>query len=242
LDRRRLLAATTTGAVLLLQPQQRCHGVEIPSIAAVPSWTLLLPVVDLENALLEWSVKPNEEDVREPLAALQNKGLFSSKNFIMGVGARYVNLIKYDDIDAELVRSDRDARFNGLLACSTSIDAAANANADDVSKKALGTAAAALGQFLERCPAKDVAEAKRLLAALRAADLDGDGALSEREFADAALNDLDRIAVVWGVFGTTLVENMRPRYDAAVSLDVLKLSSLPQVPNDFKALVAMSAV
>ena len=109
---------------------------------------------------------------------------------------------------------------------------------------ALDAAAESLGRFLDRCPPADVREAKRLILALRDADTDADGALSQSEFKDAMLSDLDRIAVVWGVFGTTLAENSRPQYPDAVSLNVLKLDPdlIPSVPDTMKSAIAMSAL
>ena len=91
---------------------------EIPSIKETPRWTLLLPLVDLHGALTAWQT---DSKVEEKLGKLTEKGLFSSKNFIYGVGYRYISLIQYDDIDKSLIRKDKDKRMGLLVARSAKI-------------------------------------------------------------------------------------------------------------------------
>eukprot|EP00635_Sarcinochrysidales_sp_CCMP3193_P003684 CAMPEP_0118896370 /NCGR_PEP_ID=MMETSP1166-20130328/4273_1 /TAXON_ID=1104430 /ORGANISM="Chrysoreinhardia sp, Strain CCMP3193" /LENGTH=273 /DNA_ID=CAMNT_0006835427 /DNA_START=20 /DNA_END=841 /DNA_ORIENTATION=- len=237
----RAAAAASSSLALPCLPAFGDDDVIIPSIASQPSWSLLLPVVDLQGALASWA-RSGGEFPEEAFKALTKGGIFSGKNYIFGCGTRYANLVKYDDIDKALVRSDQNARFNLLFEANKLMDEAKDVNTADASK--LGEAASKLDAFLARAPAADVREARRVIRALKDADADNDGSLSKEEYVDAKLSDFDRIVVVWGVFGTTLAQDFRPRYEDTVKFDVLSLdgSLVPNVPDDLKGGIAMSSI
>jgi len=213
----------------------------LPSMVSTPSWTLLMPLIDFRSYLEKLAKGENIEKIRGAIEKLE-RGIFSPKFFLLGVGSKYASLIEYDDLDKELIRLDREIRMQALVDANTAIDTAGkkaqNSNDLQASIAALNAAVSALTTFLNRCPPNDVERAIRTINALRSADKDRDGKISETEFYAAHdLTQTDRVAVTWGVYGTTLLQKQIPD---SVFLDVLSFSKPPDVPPELRAAIVKS--
>ncbi|KAK7236153.1 nonsense-mediated decay protein [Aureococcus anophagefferens] len=161
LPRRNFLGAT---AATVAAPRIAAAAeLEIPS-AVAPSWTLLIPIVELDAAVARWTVDVGAKSTSSVASALEllNKGgILSSKNFYLGVGTKYATSLVYDDFDKKLVEQDKNAR---------------------------------LGDFLARAPRKDVEKARNALASLVAADANGDGQVDDAEFYKAGALSTETLA------------------------------------------------
>ena len=84
------------------------------------------------------------------------------------------------------------------------------------------------------------AASRAALAAVAAADTNGDGVVDDAEFfKEGALNEEERLAATWGVWGTTLYStDLRPK--AAGPPFVLKITKPPAVPEEYKRVIASS--
>jgi len=239
---------------------------ELPSVASAPSWTLLVPLVEFEAVLRSWTAElrsasseagASADAVRTigaRLDALDAGFPLSPKFFYLGVGTKYAQSIKYDDLDGALVARDRDARLRAMVDANVALDRArkraatavkaasrapdAGAASSEVAAS-LGDAVVAVRGFLDRCPRSDVDAAAGALRTFREADADFDGVVTEAEFYASDLTEEQRLAAVWGVWGTTFLDNTRPPYDGIVRFDPLKLSVAPPVPPTMRAAIAM---
>lgn len=213
-NRRQVVFGAGT-ATLGLSPKASFAGA---SMSRSPSYTMLVPLVELLSAM------ERSESGTEMMKDLGKGGIFSPKNYYLGVGGKYQQSIAYDDIDKNLVRQEKEARFNSLV----DVDVA-------VSKGNVGDAASALRKFLESCPKQDVSNAQRCLKAFQSTDFDRDGIITDTEFysPDSPLTDIDRVAATWGVWGGAISENLRPSYPGLVTLD-LGDTPPPTVPEKLK--------
>ena len=222
-------------------------ALEIPS-ATVPYYTLLIPIVELGDAVKSWAraadAGGDSANVGRALEALCKGSILSSKNFYLGVGTKYASAIRYDDFDKRLVEADKNARLSAIVLAAESIERARKrfAAGDDASAAAgdLAYAGERVDDFLSRVPKKDVAAARAALLALRGADANADGTVDDAEFyAPGALTDEVRLAATWGVWGTTLYSaDLRPQ--APGSDFLLRVAKPPTVPDELKRLIARS--
>ena len=216
---------------------------ELPS-ARLPSWTLLIPMIEVDDAVNAWADDARKGfglSAKAGLEALNKGGLLSAKNFYLGVGTKYSTSIAYDDLDKKLVEDDKNARIGAVVFGGQAIDAARKAlKADDgaAAAEALRTASKRFGDFFARVPAADVAKARNAVAHLKAADTSKDGVIDDAEFYKASLSDEERLAATWGVWGTTLYSaDLRA---AVGSQFVLQIKKPPDVPEELKKVIASS--
>jgi len=216
---------------------------ELPS-AKLPSWTLLIPMIEVDDAVNAWADDARKGfglSAKAGLEALNKGGLLSAKNFYLGVGTKYATSIAYDDLDKKLVEDDKNARIGAVVFGGQAIDAARKAlKADDglAAADALRTASKRFGDFFARVPAADVAKARNAVAHLKAADSSKDGVIDDAEFYKAPLSDEERLAATWGVWGTTLYSaDLRA---AVGSQFVLQIKKPPDVPEELKKVIASS--
>ena len=100
-------------------------ALEIPS-ARMPSWTMLVPIVELDNAIASWvsdAAKGSTGTVGVALDALCKGSILSSKNFYLGVGTKYSSSMVYDDFDKRLVEQDKNLRISAMVLASVGADA-----------------------------------------------------------------------------------------------------------------------
>ena len=216
---------------------------ELPS-ARLPSWPLLIPMIEVDDAVNAWADDARKGfglSAKAGLEALNKGGLLSAKNFYLGVGTKYATAIAYDDLDKKLVEDDKNARIGAVVFGGQAIDAARKAlKADDgfAAAEALRTASKRFGDFFARVPAADVAKARNAVAHLKAADSSKDGVIDDAEFYKASLSDEERLAATWGVWGTTLYSaDLRA---AVGSQFVLQIKKPPDVPEELKKVIASS--
>ena len=242
LPRRNFLGAT---AATVAAPRIAAAAeLEIPS-AVAPSWTLLIPIVELDAAVARWTVDVGAKSTSSVASALEllNKGgILSSKNFYLGVGTKYATSLVYDDFDKKLVEQDKNARVSDMVLAARALDAARKTLASEFPSSAakdLRAASDQLGDFLARAPRKDVEKARNALASLVAADANGDGQVDDAEFYKAgALSTEEQLAATWGVWGTTLFsKDLRP---ASPDTVLLTIKTPPPVPDYLKRAIARS--
>lgn len=228
---RRPLLGGAAAAGLLGSPKPSFCAEERASTSRVPSYTMLIPLVELKTTIEAWLAEGNATRVDQGLHVLAKGGIFSAKNFYLGVGGKYLQAIQYDDIDKALVRRERERRFSSLVDVDVAIDTALKRGP----RPALDEADNALGKFLALCPTTDVDNARRALRAFQEADKDQDGVVTELEFyAQGGLTDVDRIAATWGVWGGAISDHLRPDYSPGfVDLD-LGSSPPPPVPDNYR--------
>ena len=90
---------------------------ELPS-ARLPSWTLLIPMIEVDDAVNAWADDAKKGfglSAKAGLEALNKGGLLSAKNFYLGVGTKYATSIAYDDLDKKLVEDDKNARIGAVV-------------------------------------------------------------------------------------------------------------------------------
>lgn len=196
---------------------------------------MLIPLVELKQTIDSWIMEGDPERISQGLKQLKKGGLFSAKNYYLGIGGKYLQSVRYDDLDTTLVRREKDARFAALLDVDIAIEAAIKRGPDP----ALRDASASLARFLDSCPEADVRETIRALDAFRQADADGNGYLNDLEFysKDSKLTDTDRLAATWGVWSGAIADHLRPTYSGFVDLD-LRSDQIPPVPGKFRAAIA----
>ena len=216
---------------------------ELPS-ARLPSWTLLIPMIEVDDAVNAWADDARKGfglSAKAGLEALNKGGLLSAKNFYLGVGTKYATSIAYDDLDKKLVEDDKNARIGAVVFGGQAIDAARKALKNDdglAASEALRTASKRFGDFFARVPAADVAKARNAVAHLKAADASKDGVIDDSEFYAAPLSAEERLAATWGVWGTTLYSaDLRA---AVGSQFVLQIKKPPDVPEELKKVIASS--
>jgi len=210
---------------------------EIPS-ARMPSWTMLIPIVELDDAVKAWSKRPDTV----ALDALCKGGLLSAKNFYLGVGTKYTQSIIYDDFDKKLIDQDKNARIGAIVVAGQALDAARKALQKEDAAGALlafGDAGNRLRDFLARVPPSDIERARAAVAHVAAADTNKDNIIRDDEFYKAgALSVDEKIAATWGVWGTTLyAQDLRI---AIGSPFILKIVTPPTMPDELKQLIALS--
>ena len=216
---------------------------ELPS-ARLPSWTLLIPMIEVDDAVNAWADDARKGfglSAKAGLEALNKGGLLSAKNFYLGVGTKYATSIAYDDLDRKLVEDDKNARIGAVVFGGQAIDTARKALKNDdglAASEALRTASKRFGDFFARVPAADVAKARNAVAHLKAADASKDGVIDDSEFYAAPLSAEERLAATWGVWGTTLYSaDLRA---AVGSPFVLQIKKPPDVPEELKKVIASS--
>ena len=216
---------------------------ELPS-AKLPSWTLLIPMIEIDDAVNAWADDARKGfglSAKAGIEALNKGGLLSAKNFYLGVGTKYATSIAYDDLDKKLVEDDKNTRIGAVVFGGQAIDAARKAlKADDgfAAAEALRTASKRFGDFFARVPAADVARARNAVAHLKAADASKDGVIDDAEFYKASLSDEEQLAATWGVWGTTLYSaDLRA---AVGSQFILQIKKPPDVPDELKKVIASS--
>ena len=216
---------------------------ELPS-ARLPSWTLLIPIIEIDDAVNAWADDARKGfglSAKAGVEALNKGGLLSAKNFYLGVGTKYATSIAYDDLDKKLVEDDKNARIGAVVFGGQAIDAARKAlKADDgfAAADALRTASKRFGDFFARVPAADVAKARNAVAHLKAADASKDGVIDDAEFYAAPLSAEEQLAATWGVWGTTLYSaDLRA---AVGSPFILQIKKPPDVPDELKKVIASS--
>ena len=215
---RRQVVFGAGAAWLGLSPKASLAGA---SMSRVPSYTMLVPLVELQSAMM---LERDDELSGTMMKELGKGGIFSPKNYYLGIGGKYQQSIAYDDIDKDLVRREKEARFNALV----DVDVA-------ISKGQTVDATNALGRFLQSCPKQDVDNAVRCLKAFQSTDFDRNGIITDVEFYSpkSPLTDVDRVAATWGVWGGAISEKLRPSYPGLVTLD-LGDTPPPTVPDNLR--------
>lgn len=214
----------------------------LPS-ATLPSWTMLIPMIEADDAVKAWTTDAQKGfgfTAKAGLEAFTKGGLLSAKNFYLGVGTKYATSIAYDDFDKKLVEEDKNARIGAVVFGGQAIDAARKASKVDdgaAAAEALKVASSRFGEFFARVPAADIERARNAIVHLKAAYTSKDGIINDDEFYAAPLSEEERLAATWGVWGTTLYsEDLR----AAVGSSFVLRTKAPEVPDRLKKVIASS--
>jgi len=126
-------------------------------------------------------------------------GLFSERNYYAGVGVQYMNQMEYDKNELkEYVRLDKEARFNAMEDTLNSLEAIKNELQKDSPDAAFvrsnaEAASAAISRWFANIPDADRRAVADLYIAVRKADQNRDGRLSDSEL--ALLDETDQ--AVW---------------------------------------------
>ena len=219
-------------------------ALEIPS-AIMPSWTMIVPVVELDAAVATWTAQATEGaygPVAQALEQLNKGGILSAKNFYLGIGSKYAATLVYDDFDKGLVEADKQVRVSSMVLAANALDAAKKSLSSEFpsdSAKNLKAAGDRLGDFLARVPRKDLERARGAIANFYAADANRDGVVDEAEFYKAGvLTQEEQLAATWGVWGTTLYQkDLRPLTPSTVYLEI---RNPPPIPDALKRAIARS--
>ena len=219
-------------------------ALEIPS-AITPSWTMIVPVVELDAAVATWTAQATEGaygPVAQALEQLNKGGILSAKNFYLGIGSKYAATLVYDDFDKGLVEADKQVRVSSMVLAANALDAAKKSLSSEFpsdSAKSLKAAGDRLGDFLARVPRKDLERARGAIANFYAADANRDGVVDEAEFYKAGvLTQEEQLAATWGVWGTTLYQkDLRPLTPSTVYLEI---RNPPPIPDALKRAIARS--
>jgi hypothetical protein len=214
----------------------------LPS-ATLPSWTMLIPMIEADDAVKAWTTDAQKGfgfTAKAGLEAFTKGGLLSAKNFYLGVGTKYATSIAYDDFDKKLVEEDKNARIGAVVFGGQAIDAARKASKVDdgaAAAEALKVASSRFGEFFARVPAADIERARNAIVHLKAAYTSKDGIINDDEFYAAPLSEEERLAATWGVWGTTLYsEDLR----SAVGSSFVLRTKAPEVPDRLKKVIASS--
>jgi hypothetical protein len=202
----------SAGGVLTLSPGQ----VMAASSARVETWPsieYLEPLYELKlsvQALVQAATDTSKFGlVQQRLEKWFSGGIFSERNYYIGLGATYMEKIKYDKNELrEYIQLDKEARFQAMEDTMNNLQDLLNAlkkysnekinDADDSAvvvvlevQQCANGAKASLDRWFALIPADDVSRAGQLFLNTRTADVNRNGKLEPDEL--ATLSEDDRI-------------------------------------------------
>jgi hypothetical protein len=200
----------SVGGVLTLSPS-KALAASSARVATWPSIEYLEPLYELKLSVQALAQAVASSDttkfgmVQQRLEKLFSGGIFSERNYYIGLGATYMEQIKYDKNELkEYIQLDKEARFQAmedtmnnlqdLLNALKKNSAAANENAAAVVvevQQCANGAKASLDRWFALVPADDVSRAGQLFLNTRTADVNRNGKLEPDEW--ATLSEDDRI-------------------------------------------------
>lgn len=164
----------------------------------VPIYTFNLSIAYLANQL-ESSTQQGIQVSSKIVNSFFSGGLLSNKNIFRGMCAVYINEIKYDDPDRDHIYIDRvsrlqycDSTLNALEKMQKPLEQLVADKASAPSDEVMGylqSARIGLANFLSNVPKKDIEQVKNWIITMKAADLDKNGKIDEKELANVSEDD-----------------------------------------------------
>jgi len=197
---RRACLASGYAAVAFVSRPQAVHATTTARISAWPAIEYLEPIYELKLSLGTLATAAEQRDrwpaLKKRLDKFFSGGPISERNYYAGVALQYVEQIRYDDLD-EFVKQDKRERRSAMeetLGAMEALKRSLAGAAPDADEVASTTTSAqqAVERWFALVPPTDVQRVATLYRAVRSADVDRDGRLSESEL--AALSEADRSA------------------------------------------------
>jgi len=197
MTRRGLVTSLLAAAALPPLRPAVAAGSAAARVALYPPVQYLEPVYELKlslDALAAIAPEPTRwPALKKRLDAFFGGGVLSECNYYAGLALQYTSQIKYDDlpvfVDAD--RKSRQAAMEDCLGSMGELREALGAPAPVANQVTSAVAAAQKGiaSWLALVPQEDVAAAERLFVAVRRADVDHNGKLSDEEAKALASDD-----------------------------------------------------
>uniref|UniRef100_A0A6U3NLH8 Calmodulin n=1 Tax=Ditylum brightwellii TaxID=49249 RepID=A0A6U3NLH8_9STRA len=170
----------------------------VVSVQEWPSLEYLEPIYEFKLAVDSFQAAAKDNAKWPYLKILLDKffsgGLYSEKNYYSGLSFKYMQLIRYSETELkEFIKLDQNERYEAMEATMKHLndlkDSLGKGNADKINADA-EAARKSLSDWFALIPSSDVKAVEKLFRAVRLADKDRNGRLSEGEL--AALSDTDR--------------------------------------------------
>jgi hypothetical protein len=199
----------SVGGILTLSPS-KALAASSARVATWPSIEYLEPLYELKLSVQALAQATASSDmskfgmVQQRLEKLFSGGIFSERNYYIGLGATYMEQIRYDKNELkEYIQLDKEARFQAMEDTMNSLQdllnalkksSSANENAAAVVvevQQCANGAKVSLDRWFALVPADDVSRAGQLFLNTRTADVNRNGKLEPDEL--ATLSEDDRI-------------------------------------------------